>query len=333
MHVFCLTLLTVVYFSVSKTSEMATNEKEHTLAQEVSTTAVAAERFKSDFPGKQVVVLPVIHCQSADVERLLRKEELTTWKNIDIAIAAKADGVWLINHGFSAEGLVQILKATRKRYPELWIGVNWLSMGSAASRIADKKLGPILNGLWCDNGGIHPAKKTSGAVAADAGIREITLSNGAVRQLNVRDAAAELRRLRKSGFQGLYFGGVAFKYQHHVDDSVVGGDACVAADYMHVICTSGPGTGRAAGVQKLQNIDNALMMDAMRKGSPNALVALASGVTPDNVKNYLPYINAILVATGVSRDFYNLDPRKLVALVKLVNEHNATAKQDTKRKC
>jgi len=51
-------------------------------------------------------------------------------------------------------------------------------------------------------------------------------------------------------------------------------------------------------------------------------MALASGVDPENVHNFLPYINAILVATGVSMDFHNIDPDKLTALVKVVDAHN-----------
>ena len=52
-------------------------------------------------------------------------------------------------------------------------------------------------------------------------------------------------------------------------------------------------------------------------------LAIASGVTPDNVNDYLPYINAFLVSTGISKDFHNLDLEKTKELMeKIKNYHN-----------
>jgi predicted TIM-barrel enzyme len=76
---------------------------------------------------------------------------------------------------------------------------------------------------------------------------------------------------------------------------------------MDVVCTSGPGTGKAAQLDKLI---------AMRHGiGPGGAIALASGVTAENVRTYLPYVDAFLVGTGIEARFGVLDPSKLTDLL------------------
>ena len=74
----------------------------------------------------------------------------------------------------------------------------------------------------------------------------------------------------------MYFGGVAFKYQRHVEDLDT---ACrIAARYMDVVTTSGPGTGRG---RHQQNLADEMVLD-------NKPLAIASGITPENVGTYQP---------------------------------------------
>ena len=47
--------------------------------------------------------------------------------------------------------------------------------------------------------------------------------------------------------------------------------------------------------------------------------SLASGVTPDNVGDYLPYVDAYLVATGIEEEFGVLDPARTKALADKVH--------------
>jgi predicted TIM-barrel enzyme len=77
--------------------------------------------------------------------------------------------------------------------------------------------------------------------------------------------------------------------------------------YVDVLCTSGPGTGYAADVEKVR---------ALRAGLGDHAMALASGVTPENVRIYLPYVQAFLVGTGIERQLGVLDPAKIEALLK-----------------
>jgi predicted TIM-barrel enzyme len=102
----------------------------------------------------------------------------------------------------------------------------------------------------------------------------------------------------------LYFGGVAFKYQREVSDLEL---ACqVAARYMDVVTTSGPGTERAAAVDKILRMKQAL---------GDTPLAIASGITPENVVHYLAYADSFLVATGISRSFAELAPDRLASLI------------------
>lgn len=78
---------------------------------------------------------------------------------------------------------------------------------------------------------------------------------------------------------------------------------------MDVVTTSGPGTGKAAAVEKIRTMKEAL---------GDFPLAIASGITPENVSDYLPYADCFLVATGISRNFEQLDPARTHALVEAV---------------
>lgn len=51
-------------------------------------------------------------------------------------------------------------------------------------------------------------------------------------------------------------------------------------------------------------------------------MGLASGITAENVSSFLPYVDCFLVATGISRDFHNLDESKVKQLVDLIRKYN-----------
>lgn len=111
-------------------------------------------------------------------------------------------------------------------------------------------------------------------------------------------------------FNGLFFGGVAFKYQpqpsdlRHAAEDVRG--------FVDVLTTSGDATGHAPQIEKL-----AILAEGF-----GDKVAVASGVTPDNVAPMLPYVSHILVSTGISSDFYTIDSEKCKKLVDVVKSHS-----------
>ena len=111
----------------------------------------------------------------------------------------------------------------------------------------------------------------------------------------------------------IVFGGVAFKGQRAVTDPAQA--AREAAPYLDVVTTSGDRTGLAPTVEKIQE---------MKKAIGDVPLAIASGITSDNVAAYLAVgTDCFLVATGISFSFAALDPAKVGALSKII--HNSTS--------
>lgn len=125
------------------------------------------------------------------------------------------------------------------------------------------------------------------------------------------DAEAVLSAKAVSGWTGLYFGGVAFKYQRPVADLCTA--AKTACRFMDVVTTSGPGTGKAAHVDKIRTMKNAI---------GEFPLAIASGITPGNVEEYLPCSDCYLVATGIGKSFEELDPTLVAQLVSAVRAYD-----------
>jgi len=219
------------------------------------------------------VVLPVIHVVSE--EQALR--------NAKIAREAHADGVFLINHGMSWRELLRIHEVVDRAFPGWWIGVNCLDLGP--EEVFDK-IPASVAGVWVDDGRVRED------------------------QAEQTEAAALARVRAAAGKPALLFGGVAFKYQRAVDD--VAKAARIAAGYMDVVTTSGPGTGHAADVAKIR---------AMKQALGATPLAIASGITPENVGEYLPIADCFLVATGISSSFDELDKGRVAALVDRVHAY------------
>ncbi|MBM3979723.1 MAG: adenine phosphoribosyltransferase [Planctomycetes bacterium] len=226
-------------------------------------------RYRQAFPGRHTV-LPVIHVDSLEQAQ----------QNAGIAREAGADGVFLINHGMADEALLHIHGAVADAHPSWWVGVNCLGL---AAEEAFTAVSPKVGGVWADNAGIEEGEQSQPYAE--------------------RVLAAQRARAPNC----LYFGGVAFKYQRPVEDLEA---ACrVAARYMDVVTTSGPGTGHAADIEKIARMKRAL---------GETPLAIASGITPENVGGYLPHADSFLVATGISRSFTELDPARVRALVQRV---------------
>ena len=84
----------------------------------------------------------------------------------------------------------------------------------------------------------------------------------------------------------------------------------LAARYMDVVTTSGPGTGLACSPDKVR---------CMKEALGETPLAVASGVTLENVADYLLWVDCFLVATGVSRSFEELDPLRVEKVVEAVH--------------
>ncbi len=220
--------------------------------------------------SRRHVVLPVIHVESEHQAR----------RNTDLARQAGADGVFLINHFSDCEDLLTIHGKVCEDHPDWWVGVNCLDLDPPQlfDLVSDQ-----VSGIWVDHAGIDER---------------------AEKQPLADEATAARQR---SGWAGLYFGGVAFKYQRPVDD--LARAARLAVRYMDVVTTSGPGTGIAAAREKIV---------AMKEAVGGFPLAIASGITPENVGDYLDVADCFLVATGISRSFTELDRDKTCMLIEQV---------------
>lgn len=230
--------------------------------------------------GKERVFLPVIHFKNI--------QEFS--RSVHIAINSGCDGLFFIKQGgISGPALNELIRQVHEEYPKIWKGVNYLSDNLRALKQV-YSLQHILGGLWTDNAGIYE-------------YQDILLE-------------AEAFDIKKTEYKwkGLYFGGVAFKYQAQVKDKNLDTVTRVAKEFMDIVTTSGEGTGRAAKPDKVM---------VMRYALGDSALALASGVTAGNVKNYLPYVNAYLVATGIEDDFGVLNEQKTNKLAKIIREYKS----------
>lgn len=103
------------------------------------------------------------------------------------------------------------------------------------------------------------------------------------------------------------FSGFAFKHQQQpasTDDLISGAQEAIL--YCDVLTTSGPATGQPASVEKLRTIRGAI---------GDHRLAVASGVTAENVRSFMPYVNDFLVATGINGPTDDIDPDKAARLL------------------
>lgn len=236
-------------------------------------------QFRKQFKVLGPAVLPVIHVQ--EIQQALL--------NIQTAVSEGAQGVFLINHDFGIEEFLPIVREARRSFPALWLGVNFLGVtGREAFPILGtlQKQGCDVDAYWADDARIDESLDLNGQAEAD----EI------------------LRVKEQSGWQGLYFGGTAFKKQREVSSTDYATAASLAAEKMDVVTTSGVATGKQADLSKVR---------LFREAIHDRPLALASGITPNNVGDYAKDVDAVLVATGInlSGDFYNIDKLKLRQLI------------------
>ncbi|MDP3941844.1 MAG: BtpA/SgcQ family protein [bacterium] len=190
----------------------------------------------------------------------------TAVENTRVAEAEGADGVFLINHSMTAQRLWPIYEEVRDNYPDFWIGVNCLDL----SPIKVFREAPIgIDGVWVDNAG------TAVAMATFEPLEDITLA-----------------RVHRGLFnETLYFGGVGMKHQPEIPDDLLGLVAHLSSGWVDIVTTSGPATGVSAPIKKIEK---------MKMGIGLLPLALCSGVSAENVEEYLPYVNAFLVASSIS---------------------------------
>ncbi len=213
-------------------------------------------------------------------------------EQVSVAARQSVAGVFLIDHDADDDRLNDCIQAVHAAYPQLFLGANFIRRSApVALEILAQRFGTKipLDAIWADSAG----------TAAEMEARAHSL-----------DAAR-----RGTSWGGLHFGGVAFKYQTEVPYDELPELGRLAHKFVDVPTTSGPGTGQAADATRLK---------ALRSGLGDHQLALASGVTPDNVGGFTPLVDHILVSTGINNMYDRIDEGKLASLLSMVQEGDQT---------
>ena len=197
-------------------------------------------------------------------------------RNAARAEQAGCPGVFLIHMEGDDDLIDPIAEQIRVHHAALSIGVNYLSLGALDS--LERSLARGWDATWSDRPGVR--------------------SDG------LTDEAKAIGVLLGHHKNHAYFGSVAFKYQP-VDPHPAEAARMALALGM-IPTTSGTATGSAPQQEKLAGIRTAI---------GEGKLAVASGITPENLHELGPFLSHVLVSTGIGRDFYEIDPDKLAQLM------------------
>jgi predicted TIM-barrel enzyme len=198
-----------------------------------------------------------------------------TLEEAELSRELGADGVFLISH---AGEDMQLPPLARK------LSTRWAAMRTPAGER------PLvgLNLLTVD-----PLDALAQAV--DCGAQALWVGPSGIGSHEISAQARQLAGAASCQPQVTVLAGVAFKYQAHEPDPPAAARACLALGMLPV--TSGAGTGSAPSVDKIRSMSEAT----------GGQLAVASGMTVDNVAQFAPYLSHILVATGVTREPHHID--------------------------
>ncbi len=220
-----------------------------------------------------------MHCKIIPV--IHYENDAQAIRNAERAYDAGCDGVFLIHMDGDNELLAPIACRIKSRWADnLLVGVNYLGLDPVKAVLRNVADG--LDMTWTDVQLTH----SSADPWTFAEMIQTALAKHPAHQV---------------------FAGVAFKHQRpepHPEQA-----ARMADKFGLIATTSGSATGVAAEVDKIARL---------RAAIGDAPLAIASGVTPENVHEYAPHLSHILVATGVSESFHEFDYEKLYRLRSLV---------------
>lgn len=216
------------------------------------------------------------------------KDSETAVAQATLALNLGADGIFLISHSGSNRALYKPATILKNVFPDKLVGLNLL--GESALTALDEVQHLELDMVWTDTPGV-----SSKGLTAEGLLLE--------------------EKLARMSRKPLFFGSVAFKYQPV--EPQPGTAAQRAAKAGMLPTTSGSATGAPPSVEKARE-----MKEAVNDGP----LAVASGMTPENVADYLPYFSHYLVATGVSLDEHHFDATRLKQFVATVHSARSSSK-------
>jgi hypothetical protein len=182
-------------------------------------------------------------------------------ENAAIVARCGCPGVFLISMDGQDDELDQAIIAVKSRFPELKVGGNFLTQGPLAA--LTRCLDLSIDATWTDRPGVS--------------------------SFGPNEEALQIAQMLEQHPEHMFFGSVAFKYQAAEPFPAQAGVA--AANLGMIATTSGPATGEAVDVTKLE---------VMKAALGERPLGLASGVSPENARLFTPYVDYFLVSTHVS---------------------------------
>lgn len=170
-------------------------------------------------------------------------------------------GVFLISMTGDDDGALAAAIRIKATFPGLKVGVNLLGKSAYEALIAS--LLAKLDATWSDH--------------------------YVVTSQDITTEAIDIATLLQSHPSHHFFTAVDFKYQAADPDPTEAARKAVNLGFIPT--TSGPKTGEPPTVEKIQVIS---------EGIQGRHLAVASGLTPDNIRHYRNYLTHALVATGIS---------------------------------
>ena len=226
--------------------------------------------------NKKLIV--VVHCRIQNGKEHA-VQEVTKAKNNG------ADGVFLILHGGRHTALIEIYHVVREKFPDLYIGINFLDLSADS---AYENLPEGAQALWTDDGidGSGPDQS--------------------LLKLHEKTQGTELKCR--------VFAGLAFKYRRNMDFATIEKYKNEIASLLDIITTSGPGTGQSIDQEKVEKIHSVL--------PEGKQMGIASGVKfneedGDNVTPCLPYCDWFIVASSLETRNGDLNEER----IKLMADH------------
>lgn len=203
-------------------------------------------------------------------------------ENLKIIQWEWADWFFLVNNKVSSVKLREIYQDIQGQFEDLFHGINDL--------------------------GLDPEDKFT--KSNECRVDWIWVDNPRIPEINKIDCVSRIENAKQvTKWDWLYFWWVAFKYQLPLSWEELPIAIQAAKKNMDVITTSGTATWSAA------MIDDVKYMKILAWDFP---IALASWITPENIASYLPYVDVSIVATGISKDFFNFDNKKLRELIRKI---------------
>lgn len=241
------------------------------------------EKFKSVFPDNHSLVV-ALHSRSI--------AHALEWA--EIALSNWAHGVAVVTHVIDPIVWLEAIRQIKEKYPHHQAILNILQRDPKTIFQVMQHLEQTLpDAIWTDNARIPGIDYIESWHEHDAD--------------NVRNIQEEM------WWNGLYFGWLDFKHQKHLEEAEYPFAVQQAKKYLDIITTSWSATWISADSEKVKTI---------KKLAGNHPVWLASGVSTENIGEYIQNTDISIVASGISKNYYDLDPSKVLELTDIIYAHN-----------